>query len=225
MTDRSKDPLTAATTSFWAPLLREHGFRKYSRRSFGRVTNDCIFQYIDLQMSAFGGKNFAVNYASLLITRLQEHVGSTTFRRLPRGKSHDGWWSAKTRESADESMQEICDQAKNIALPWFDSTSSALGLAQKLVVLAEHENPHTFFELGCCYATAGDLVAANAPLQEAIRLFQQAYDDTPACAWAMEERSLAEELVAAMAGGTQERLLSRWRDRTAANLKLEKVRS
>src|SRR5262245_21861427 len=138
MTVRSKDPLTAATTRFWAPLLREHGFRKYTSRSFGRVTNDCVFQYIDLQLSAFGGKDFAVNSASVLITRLQQHVGSTTFRRRPRGKSHDGWWSAKTHERADESMQEICDKTKNIALPWFDATSSALGLAKELVVLAEH---------------------------------------------------------------------------------------
>lgn len=95
-TGRSKDALTAATTSFWVPILREHGFKKYTKRSFGRVRDDCVFQYIDLQLSEFGGKDFAVNYASVLITRLHEHVGSTTFRRLPRGKSHDGWWSAKT---------------------------------------------------------------------------------------------------------------------------------
>jgi hypothetical protein len=37
-TGRSKDALTAATTSFWAPILREHGFRKYTKRSYGRVT-------------------------------------------------------------------------------------------------------------------------------------------------------------------------------------------
>jgi hypothetical protein len=224
-TVRAKDPLTAATTSFWAPLLREHGFRKYTSRSFGRVTNNCVFQYIDLQLSAFGGKDFAVNYSSVLITRLHEHVGSTTFRRLPRGKSHDGWWSAKTHERADKSMQEICDKTKNIALPWLDSTSSALGLAKELVILAEHGNPHTFFELGCCYVTAGDLAAANAPLLEAIRRFQHAYDEMPARTWAMTERSLAEELVAAIANGTHESLLSRRREQTCVNLKLEKVRS
>src|SRR4051812_33066138 len=137
MTVRSKDPLTAATTTLWAPLLREHGFRKYTSRSFGCVRTNCVFQYIDIQLSVFGGKDFAVNYASVLITRLQEHVGSTTFRRLPRGKTHDGWWSAQTHERADESMQEICDKTRNIALPWFDTTSTALGLAQELVVLAE----------------------------------------------------------------------------------------
>lgn len=222
---RSKDFLTAATTRFWAPSLREHGFRKYTNRSFARVTNECVFQYIDLQLSAFGGKNFAVNYASMLITRLQENVGSTTFRRLPRGKSHDGWWNAKSHEMADESMQDICDKTKSIALPWFDSSSSASGLAIELASLAEYGNPHTFFELACCYATTGDLGAVNVPLQEAIRRFQKAYDDNHLCTWALKERALAEELATSIADGTHARLLSRWRDLTAAKLKVEKLRS
>jgi hypothetical protein len=223
-TGRSKDALTAATTSFWAPILREQGFKRYTSRSFGRVKNDCVFQYIDLQLSAFGGKDFAVNYASVLITRLQEGVGSTTFRRLPRGKSHDGWWSAKTQERADESMHDICHKTRNIALPWFDSTSTALGLASELLDLAIHGNPHTFFELGCCYATAGDLAAARAPTREAIHRFQKAFDEMPERTWALRERLLAEELVAALGNGMHASLLSRWTDQTAANLKLEKVR-
>jgi hypothetical protein len=224
VTGRARDALTAATTSFWTPILREHGFKKYTKRSFGRVTNDCVFQYVDLQLSAFGGKDFAVNYASVLITRFQEHVGSTTFRRLPRGKSHDGWWSAKTHERADESMQDVCDKTRTIALPWFDSTSTAIGLARELVSLAEHGNPHTFFELGCCYATAGDLAAASAPLQEAMRLFQKSYDEMPERTWALRERRLAEMLVAAVADGSHASLLSSWRDQSVVNLKLEKVR-
>jgi hypothetical protein len=222
-TGRSQDSLTAATTSFWAPILREHGFRKYTRRSFGRVRNDCVFQSVDLQLSAFGGKDFAVNYGSSLITRLQENGGSTTIRRLPRGKSHDGWWSAKTHERADEAMREICDKTRSIVLPWFELTSTTLGLARELAILAQHENPHTFFELGCCYVTAGDLAAASAPLQEAIRLFQKAYDEMPQRTWALKERSLAEELVAAIANGTHASLLSTWRDQTVTNLKLERL--
>ncbi len=223
-TGRSKDALTAATTSFWAPILRGHGFKKYTKRCFGRVRNDCVFQCIALQLSAFGRKEFAVNYASVLITRLQEHVASTTFRRLPRGKSHDGWWSAKTHERADESMREVCDKTANIAVPWFESTSTALGLARELVALAEDGNPHTFFELACCYVTAGDVAAAASPLQEGIRRFQQAYDEMPQRSWALRERSLAEELVAAIANDSHASLLSRWRDQTVVNLKLDKIR-
>ena len=36
-TGRSKDALTAATTSYLVPVLREHGFKKYGKRSFGRL--------------------------------------------------------------------------------------------------------------------------------------------------------------------------------------------
>jgi hypothetical protein len=223
-TGRSKDALTAATRSFWAPILREHGFKAYTRRSYGRVCNECIFQCINLQLSAYGGKSFAVNYASILITRLHEHVASTTFRRLPRGKSHDGWWKAKSHEHADESMLEVCEKTSNIALPWFDATSTVLGLAEELVGLAKYGNPHTFFELGCCFATAGNLAAARDALREAIRQFQQAYDEMPERSWALRERSLAEELVAAIANGTHASLLSRWRDQTFVNLKLDKLR-
>jgi hypothetical protein len=227
---RSKDPLTAATTSFWAPLLREHGFRKYTSRSFGRVTNDCVFQYIDLQPSAFGGKMFTVNYASVLITRLHEYVGSMTFRRLPHELSLDGWWDARTHEEADEAILDICDKTRNIALPWFESTSTALGLARELIILtedkahpAQYRNPHSFFELGCCYVTAGDPAAAITPLKEAIREFQRAYDEMTERTWALRERALAEQLLAAIASDAHGILLRSWRDQTIVNLKLAKV--
>lgn len=223
-TGRPKDALTAATKSFWAPILDVHGFQAYSKRSFGRLRDDCIFQCINLQLSAYRDKSFTVNYASILITRLHEHVASTTFRRLPRGKSHDGWWKSKSHEHADESMLEVCEKTSNIALPWFDATSTVLGLAEELVGLTKYGNPHTLFELGCCYVTAGNLAAARDPLREAIRQFQQAYDEMPERTWALRERSLAEELVAAIANGTHASLLSRWRDQTFVNLKLDKLR-
>jgi hypothetical protein len=120
-------------------------------------------------------------------------------------------------------MKEICDKTTSIALPWFDSTSDARGLAQELAKLAEHENPHTFFELGCCYATADQLTAASAPLEDAIRGFQKTYDEVPGCTWALAERSRAEELVTAIANGTHATLLSQWRRQTVVNLKLENL--
>jgi hypothetical protein len=121
-------------------------------------------------------------------------------------------------------MQAICKETKNFAFPWFDSTSTAPGLAQELVNQAEHGNLLTFFELGCCYATAGDLAAANAPLREAILRFQKSHDEMPERTWALTERWLAEELIAAIENGTHAHLLSKWRDQTVLNLKLEKVR-
>lgn len=223
-TGRSKDALTAATSAYLIPVLREHGFKKYGKRSFGRLMDDQVFQYIDLQPSAHGGKNFAVNYASLLITRLNESVGSTTFRRLPRGKSNDGWWEAIHHERADESILDVRKKIMDIALPWFDFTSTALGLAMELGKLTDHGNPHTFFELGCCYAVVDDIDAARSPLRHAIQLFQASYDEMPQRTWALKERVLAEELVNAMANRSHASLLSAWRDQTEKNLKLSSFR-
>lgn len=222
-TGRSRDPLTAATTTFLAPFLSEHGFKKMTGRLFGRVTNGSILQYIDLQLSAYGGKDFAVNYASLLITRLRDQTGSTTFRRLRRGKSEDGWWSAKNHELADGSMLDICSKLIDVALPWFETTATVLGLAGELGTRAGDGNPHTYFELGCCFVTAGDLAAARSPLQEAVRRFGQSYDDIPQRTWALKERNLAQELISAVEGGSHANLLATWREQTIANLKLEKI--
>lgn len=224
-TGRSKDALTAATTSYLVPVLREHGFKKYGKRSFGRLMNDCIFQYIDLQLSAYGSKSFAVNYASTLITRLQETLGSSTWRRLPRGKSNDGWWEAIHHERADESMLDVHEKIVNIAFPWFDSTATTQGLSKELAMSTEHGNPHAFFELGCCYATAGDLDAAGVPLQEAILLFQKSYDEMPQRTWALSQQSLAEKLVVAIADGNHADLLSSWQEQSVVNLKLSAFRA
>lgn len=221
---RAKDALTAATSTFLVPLLREHGFKKFGKRSFGRLMHDQVFQYIDLQLSAYGGKTFAVNCASLLITRLHTVVGSTTFRRLPRGKSNDGWWEAIHHDLADESMQDVREKVMQIVLPLFDSTSTAQGLAAELEIGKKHGNPHTYFELGCCYATVGDSSSALVPLREAIELFQKAYDEMPQRTWALSERSLAEELVGAIADGSYSSVLSNWREQTVTNLKLSAFR-
>jgi hypothetical protein len=228
---RSKDPLTAAMTTYWVPVLREYGFQKYTNRSFARITDDCVFQYIDVQSHSHGDKRFLINYACLLITRLHEHVGSDTFWRLNNEKAKSyGWWEANTHESADESMQVVCAQTRNIAMPWFQSTSTALGLARELEILKGPNKSHNFFELGCCYATAGELTAATVNLQEAVRRFQSCHDDfqktylhLSPLTWALLERSLADELLRAVQDGTYSSVLSRWKEQTVVNLKLSKL--
>jgi hypothetical protein len=221
----SKDPLTSATTKYLNPLLRDAGFKRYSNRSFAKISNNEVFQYLDLQMSAYGGKDFAVNFCTILMTRRQEFIGSTTFKRLPRGLSHEGWWSALSHDSAYQSMQEICEKVTTVAVPWFESTSSASGLAIELekMKVHMHPNPHTFFELGCCYATTGDLGNANSALKRAVSLFQAAYDEMPARTWAVQERDLALSLIKAICEGIHQDLLAMWRQKTFEKLKLHKI--
>ena len=92
-------------------------------------------------------------------------------------------------------MEEICDKTRKIALPWFESTATARGLAQELLILTNLGNSHTFFELGCCYATAGEIEAARAMLEEAIRRFQEAYDNAPVRTWALTSGRLRRSLL------------------------------
>jgi hypothetical protein len=60
---RSKDPLTAATTSVLKPALTSLGFQGRGSRDFVRI-NDGVLQLINLQLQAYGSKDFCVNYSA-----------------------------------------------------------------------------------------------------------------------------------------------------------------
>jgi hypothetical protein len=61
-TSMAKDSLAAATTSIFKPGVASTGFRRLSPRVFARVTND-ILQFMDFQLSAYGSRDFCVNYS------------------------------------------------------------------------------------------------------------------------------------------------------------------
>jgi hypothetical protein len=123
-------------------------------------------------------------------------------------------------------MKDDCEKTRSVALPWFEATSTSLGLAQEIVAgLTPNDNPHTFLELGCCYATAGDLQSAEEMLRRAVSGFQNAYDEMPERDWALAERSRAEQLASALANRSHASLLSQWRDQTIVKLKLHRLRS
>src|SRR4051812_29017625 len=132
---RSKDPLTAATTAILKPALTPLGFHKLGSRTFARVL-DGVLQYFSLQLSAWGGKDFAVNYAAITLYSPREHFVILSGGRLPRGKSGDGWWASKTPEFADSSMHDVVARLAVHCLPWFERTSTTAGLLT--VLLEEH---------------------------------------------------------------------------------------
>ena len=236
---RAKDPITAAITTYWKPLMREHGFRDYSiptanvpglrrrrNRAFGRVSDGCVLQFfvIHASVSAFSGEmGFHVRYASSLITRLKDSDSSTTTRWLESEGEIDTDWNAGTHDRADASMREARDRAAAEAIPWLDVTSTAAGLAGELSSQLGKGNPHAFFELGCCHATAADPNAALDPLREAIARFQSPDAQRAFGAAAAREREQAEELAEAITRGGHDELLARWREQTVANLRLSQV--
>ena len=124
---RSADPLTAATTAILLPQIRPAGFRRKTNRVIARVCSD-ILQFLDLQLSAFGGKAFCVNYASISLFCPREFLVLQPGDRLRRDNGAEAWVSAKTHEEADESMKLVAQLFTIQALPFFDSTRTPEGL-------------------------------------------------------------------------------------------------
>src|SRR4051794_33981471 len=83
MAGRSSDPLTAATTSILIPELWSHSFRRKTNRIIARIQDD-ILQVFDLQLSAYGGKDFCINYASLSLFCPREYLILQPGARLTR---------------------------------------------------------------------------------------------------------------------------------------------
>jgi len=234
--NRSRDPFTAAITSYWSPLMRQYGFHPYSipnphiigvkrrkHRAFARIMGD-VFQYFDLSAgdSPFTtGEEFDARYASLLLTRVQQDVYSTAGGSIEPEENDDSLssdWPADTHDKADQSMMEVQDQAILKAIPWLEATSTAEGLAEVLNNVGE--NPYAVFELGCCHATLCRIEEAVVSLRNAAALFKTPHSRSCFGSAADREGKCVDELLAAIEKGDCKTLLTRWRVSTVNNLNL-----
>jgi Domain of unknown function (DUF4304) len=167
---KDKDPLTAATTSILKPAVTPLGFQKLGSRSFGRVF-DSVLQYFSLQLSAWGSKDFAVNYAAITLCQPHDYMVLQPGGRLPRGKSGDGWWKSATRELADNSMHSVVERFNAHCVPWFERTRTTAGLLAVLIELSSEINPpntHYLFDIACCQAKLSQLCEASITLGQAV---------------------------------------------------------
>jgi len=174
---------------------------------------------VDLQLSAWGGRRFAVNHGSMGLFPPREFMVFPTGGRLPRGRSCDGWWSASTPEEADNSMQEVMQIFELHALPFFQQGSVLSGFAAQLEALLPSPKGHTHFDLACCVARLGERERAFALLAQAITLYRQYHTNTGA-AWCLPCIEHAQELTDALSVHSESALLDRWRDQSVAALKL-----
>ena len=214
--------MTAATTTVLKPVLGQHRFSQLSRRSFGRLGGD-ILRYLDLQASAWGNKEFAVNFASIGLFPPRDHIVLPTGGRLPQGKSPDGWWSYRSHEIADRSMTEVASRFEQELIPWFERTSDLQGFIAELETGTEGTNPHPHFEIACCEARLGNEAAANQRLLRASELYKAAYDEMSERTWCLENLALVDQLRAALGNGTADSLLTGWREYSYDHLRLKKV--
>jgi hypothetical protein len=225
---RSKDPLTDATTSILKPAVTPLGFHKIGSRTFARVL-DSVLQYFSFQLSAWGSKDFAVNYAAITLYSPRGDFVGLPGGRLPRGKSCDGWWASRTREFADNSMRDVVARLTTHCFPWFERTNTTAGL--RAVLLEEHAKigqpyAHYLFDIACCHAHLGQIFEAQQTLTQAVTAYREWNDDLPDLperSWCLDCIARCDSLLAAIRDSRQEQLLAQWRADSIRNLKLEQI--
>jgi len=214
---RSTDPLTAATTTIPLPSLRSLEFRPKTNRVIARLSVG-ILQFFDLQLSAYGGKDFCVNYASLSLFRPRDYLILQPGDRLRGNNRAEAWMPAASGEAADASMREVTRMAHDQALPFFESTKTVEGLLACL----ENENwgstHHLNLEKACCSAKLGRLSQAQGYALRAIELYRE-----DGRAWCSEGIQHCERLLSAILTGEADGLLRAWETHSIEKLRLQKL--
>ena len=112
---RSKDPVTAATTSYLWPYLKEKGFVRSTARNFAKEVNG-FFQQVWVDANGFSGKSSVrVHYNVMPVA--EESVSSYSV-----GDGLDSW-DMSNHEVADISMQEIVELLDKELIPKMDGLS------------------------------------------------------------------------------------------------------
>ena len=217
---RSKDPLLAAITTYLKPVMTEAGFKRLSRQSFARISND-ILQHVSLGRSSWGSKLIKVSYGSMITTYKHTFIGGIdgTIARLTSSPSAPSLWSARTHETADTAMQDIVQQFRVVAQPYFFRTNSPQKLAMEIKKNA-YPGGHAYFKMGCCFTTIGHLERALSCLEEAGILYREDYKGRQA-QWLIDHIEMTDELLLAIKAGTHQETLSKWKAATIENLKLQ----
>ena len=214
---RSKNPLTAATTSILIPSVKDMGFNRKTGRIIARVSAD-ILQYIYLQVSAYGGKDFCVSYASITLFNPRDFLVLSPGSRLRGANRADAWLPALTYDEADASMREVLSMFKDQAMPFFRSTETLNGMLQCLKAQKWAALHHLNFEIACCLAKMGRFRESKRHVAHAIDLYRK--DGRP---WAIKNAELAEQLLAALEVRSEMELLNKWRQHSIDKLKLHQL--
>jgi hypothetical protein len=218
----AKDPLGAAITAFFKPVVARCEFKRWGGRGFARI-RDSLVQYMGFQSTAYGTKDFCVNYCTVPLFLPHDFFGWTFGGRFPRGKSNDGWWKSKKQAFADESMKEVANTFVSRILPWFDETATVQGFLREVEAARPSPNVHVEFNYACCLAwlsrdqeAKGSFVAARAG-------YEASHLEMPERDWAARHVSHCEELMRAIETGNGRSLLTDWRDVSITRLKLTRI--
>ena len=108
--------------------LKEFGFKPYKSSVLARLTNDDIFQFINIHKYRYGGQ-FTVEIAIRPLycphdDYLTMLPGNKLFSIATKGKS-DKWWPNTTEIETDESLKDVLKLICEYAMPFFDSTKTS----------------------------------------------------------------------------------------------------
>ena len=125
---RSKDPLTAAVTSYLWPYLKNLGFKKVSPRKYAREASDTI-QQLWVDANGFGGKS-----QTLIILCVNPVYEGQTGYKDPCGFRicNDKTWDMSTHEKADRAMQKVVQALNETELEKLNAISSIEGILESL---------------------------------------------------------------------------------------------
>src|SRR5262245_17310454 len=206
MAARSSDPLTAATTSILIPELRLHRFRRKTNRIIARIQDD-ILQFFDLQLEAYGSKEFCVNYASLSLLWPRDYLILQPGARLNRENRAEAWLPAKTHNEADASMAKVVNMVQTQALPFFDATKSVGDLLECLKGESWGSRHHLYLEMAFCEARLGRCDDAKSHALQAIDLYRE-----DSRAWCPEYIELCQRLIGGIESNKLAEMFQGWID-------------
>ena len=171
-------------------------------------------------MSAFGGKDFCVNYAAMSLSLPRDYIVLSPGDRLRRDNGADAWLPATSHELADSSMQRVVEMANEQAVPFFQSSDTIRGLLGCLKKEHWGSRHHLSLEKAACHARLGHTDNARSCASRAIKLYRKDGRD-----WCEGYVLLCEELLTALEAGTSERLLCDWRRHSVDKLGLARFLS
>jgi hypothetical protein len=211
---RSRDAITAATSSVLKPALAALEFSPLSRRSFARV-RDCICQRIDLQVTSYGGRDFRVWIGSDVIA-LPSGIDPLpgVIEILTDRPDRDRWWSGQTHQDADRAMADIVALLNGRARSFLAQTRDAANFFRYLTPRRLGPDHHRRLARACCAAWIGRRTEAISTLREAIELYisdhLESAKDGIDRSWCLEYVRPAKKLLNAISDCTEQELLQKW---------------
>ncbi|MDE3274335.1 hypothetical protein [Pseudoalteromonas sp. G4] len=205
---RSKDPLTAAITSFLWPFLKSEGFIKTSARTFSREINNIVYQVI-VDANGFGGRSSTqIVYCARTVFHYK-HKGY-----LLGGRLHEDSWDLSNHELADKHMLEITELLRKEIMPWFQFHAEANNYDEALNNMKYGPIEPLLFERAVSKLMLGDKSTATINLREILSGDFEVWTD---------ESSPASLLLRSIENANFKLLLDKWAEDNRTALKLPKL--